>query len=277
MNMHVSRLLISPLAALLLVTSVSAQDKNAAPPAAAPQASGTIATVNGKAIPQAKLDLLVRERVAQGQQDSPELRNFLKQELINREVIQQEAVKRGLDKNPDVVMQLDMVRQGVMVAAFLQDYLRKNQPSDTALKGEYDKIKAQQGEKEYRARHILVKTEEEAKDALAQLAKGAKFEAIATDKSIDTGSKGNGGDLNWAPPGRYVKPFSDALTKLKKGETTKAPVQTQFGWHIIQLTDERPLKMPTYDEAKNQLVQMMSQQALQKVVADLRAKSKITE
>ena len=275
MKTHVSLLAI-PFAALLVVSPVGAQDKGVAQGGSS-QASGTVATVNGKPLPQARLELLVRERVAQGQQDTPELRNFLKQELINREVIQQESIKRGLDKNPDVVMQLDMVRQGVLVAAFLQDYLRKNQPNDAALKGEYERIKTQQGEKEYRARHILVKTEDEAKDALAQLAKGAKFETIASEKSIDTGSKGNGGDLNWAPPGRYVKPFSDALTKLKKGETTKAPVQTQFGWHVIQLQDERPLKMPTFDEAKNQLVQMMSQQALQKVVADLRSKAKITE
>jgi len=266
---------IAALAAMVWIGAAAAQDKAAPPGNSA--TSGTVATVNGKPIPQSRLDMLVRERVAQGQQDTPELRNFLKQELINREVIQQEALKRGLDKSPEVVMQLDMVRQGVLVAAFLQEYLRKNQPSDTALKGEYERIKSQQGEKEYRARHILVKTEEEAKEALAQLAKGAKFETIAAEKSIDTGSKGNGGDLNWAPPGRYVKPFADALTKLKKGETTKTPVQTQFGWHVIQLQDERPIKMPTFDEAKNQLVQMMSQQTLQKAVADLRSKSKITE
>ncbi|MCC7080047.1 MAG: peptidylprolyl isomerase [Burkholderiales bacterium] len=261
------------LAALLVALPASAQDKGAA----APAQNGTIATVNGKPISQAKLDILVRERVAQGQHDSPELRSYLKQELINREVLQQEAVKRGLDKNEQVMMQLDMVRQGVLVAAFLQDYLRKNQPNDAALKNEYERIKAQQGDKEYRARHILVKTEEEAKDALAQLAKGAKFETVAAEKSLDTGSKGNGGDLNWAPPGRYVKPFAEALTKLKKGETTKTPVQTQFGWHVIQLQDERPLKMPAFDEAKQQLVQMLGQQSLQKLVADLRSKAKVTE
>src|SRR5690606_4602347 len=152
-----------------------------------------------------------------------------KQELINREVIHQESLKRGLDKNPDVMVQLEMVRQGVLVAAFLQDHLKRNQPSDAALKTEYERIKSQQGDKEYRARHILVKTEEEAKEAIEQLDSGAKFEAIASEKSLDTGSKGNGGDLNWAPPGRYVKPFAEALTRLKKGETTKTPVQTQFG------------------------------------------------
>jgi peptidyl-prolyl cis-trans isomerase C len=271
MKTQFSRAVAAPLIVLVMALPAWAQDKSAAP------AAGTVATVNGKPIPQSRLELLVRERVQQGQQDTPELRNFLKQELINREVVQQEALKRGLDKNPEVMTQLDMVRQGVLVAAFLQEYLRKNQPNDTSLKSEYDRIKTQQGEKEYRARHILVKTEEEAKEALAQLNKGAKFEAIAAEKSIDTGSKGNGGDLNWAPPGRYVKPFADALTKLKKGETTKTPVQTQFGWHVIQLQDERPLKMPSFDEAKNQLVQMMSQQTLQKVVADLRSKAKITE
>jgi peptidyl-prolyl cis-trans isomerase C len=272
MKIHVSHLISAPLAALLFIAPVAAQEKGAAQPA-----DGVIATVNGKAIPQNRLDILVRERVAQGQQDSPELRSFLKQELINREVIQQEAAKRGLDKHADVVLQLDMMRQGVLVAAFLQDHLRRNQPNDAALKTEYDRIKAQQGDKEYRARHILVKTEEEAKDTLAQLAKGAKFEALASERSLDTGSKGNGGDLNWAPSGRYVKPFADALTKLKKGETTKTAVQTQFGWHIIQLQEERAMKVPTFDEAKGQLVQMLSQQALQKVVADLRAKSKISE
>lgn len=266
MKIHAYRLIAAPLAALLLSASALAQDGGAA-----------IATVNGKAIPQSRLDVLVRERVAQGQQDTPELRSFLKQELINREVILQESLKRGLDKNAEVVMQLDMMRQGVLVAAFLQDYLRKNRPSDAALKAEYDRVKAQQGDKEYRARHILVKTEDEAKDTLAQLAKGAKFEALASERSIDTGSKANGGDLNWAPAGRYVKPFADALTKLKKGETTRTAVQTQFGWHIIQLQDERAMKVPTFDEAKGQLVQMLSQQSLQKVVADLRAKSKITE
>ena len=266
--------LLASVAAVLLLAQLysalaAAQEKSAA--------ASPIATVNGKPIMQSQLDMLVRERVAQGQQDSPELRNFLKQELINREVILQESVKRGLDKNPETLIQLEMVRQGVLVAAYLQDYLRRNQPNDAALKSEYDKIKAQQGDKEYRARHVLLKTEDEAKDALAQINKGGKFEQIASEKSLDTGSKGNGGDLGWAPPGRYVKPFADALVKLKKGEMTKTPVQTQFGWHIIQLQDERALKMPTYDEAKNQLVQMMSQQSLQKAVADLRSKAKITE
>lgn len=239
--------------------------------------AGTVATVNGKPISQAKLDLLVRERVGQGQQDSPELRSFLVQELINREVVMQEALRRNLDKNAEVALQLDMVRQGVLVAAFLQDYLRKNQPTDATLKDEYEKIKAQQGDREYRARHILVKTEDEAKEVLGQLSKGGKFEQIASERSLDTGSKGSGGELNWAPATAYVKPFADALSRLKKGEITRSPVQTQFGWHVIQLQEDRPLKMPPFDEAKQRLVQLMSQQALQKAVAELRSKAKIVQ
>jgi peptidyl-prolyl cis-trans isomerase C len=272
MSTHVYRLIAVPLAVLMLSVPAAAQDKGAAPAAA-----GTVATVNGKAIPQSRLDMAVRARVAQGQPDSPELRAALKQELITREVVHQEALKRGLDKNPEVLQQVEVLKQEVLIQALLQDYARKNHPTEAVLRAEYDKIKAQQGDKEYRARHILVKTEEEAKDTLAQLAKGAKFETLASERSLDTGSKANGGDLNFAPPARYVKPFAEALTKLKKGETTKTPVQTQFGWHIIQLTDERAMKVPTFEEAKDRLAQMMAQQSLQKVVAELRAKSKITE
>jgi len=274
MSTHVYRLIAAPLAAMMLSVPAVAQDKGAAP--AAP-AAGTVATVNGKAIPQARLDMAVRSRVAQGQPDSPELRNALKQELITREVMHQEALKRGLDKNAEVLSQVEFLKQEVLIQAVLQDYAKKNQPTDAVLRAEYDKIKAQQGDKEYRARHILLKTEDEAKDTLAQLTKGAKFEALASERSLDTGSKTNGGDLNFAPPARYVKPFADALTKLKKGETTKIPVQTQFGWHIIQLTDERAMKVPTFEEAKDRLAQMLAQQSLQKVVADLRSKAKIIE
>jgi peptidyl-prolyl cis-trans isomerase C len=246
--------------------------------AAANEASGApVATVNGRSIPQARFEHVLRERLAQGQQDSPELRSFLKQSLINLEVLAQESVARGLDKNPEVQLAIDLARQQILANVYQVELLRKNQPGDAALKSEYEKIKAQMGDKEYRARHILLKTEDEAKEALAQLAKGGKFETIASERSLDTGSKANGGDLNWAPAGRYVKPFADALVKLKKGETTRAAVQTQFGWHIIQLQDERPLKVPSFDESKGQLVQMMNQQALQKAVTDLRAKAKVTE
>ena len=272
MKSHLLLLVLAPLTALLFALPAIAQEQGAKGLEA-----GQVATVNGKPIMQSQIDMLVRERIAKGQQDSPELRNLLKQELINREIIYQEAVKRGLDKTPAVVQQLAMVRQGVLVAAYLQDYLRHNAPNAAALKSEYEKIKARQGEKEYHARHVLLRTEDEANDVLKRLAQGEKFEQVASEKSLDKGSKDKGGDLGWAPPGRYVKPFAEALIKLKKGETTAAPVQTRFGWHVIELQDERPFKMPTYDEAKKQLLQMMSQQTLRNAVAELRSKAKVVE
>jgi peptidyl-prolyl cis-trans isomerase C len=143
------------------------------------------------------------------------------------------------------------------------------------MKREYDNAKAQLGNKEYKARHILVKQEDEAKQIVAQLKKGANFEKLAADKSEDTGSKGKGGDLDWSPPNRYVKPFADALTKLKKGQLTDVPVQTQFGWHVIRLDDERPTKLPPYEEVKTNIQQQLQTQVVQKAIADLRAKAKI--
>jgi len=267
------RLIPAALALLFAAGLTIAQDK----PAAKPPAGGAVATVNGAAIPQSRLELFVRQAIAQGQADSPELRNAVKQELIAREIVVQEALKKGLDKSPDFTAQLDMLRQQLLLQLYQQDFPRTHQPAAAAMRGEYDKLKAQQGDKEYRARHILVKTEEEAKEVLGQLSKGGKFEQIASEKSLDTGSKASGGDLNWAAPGNYVKPFSDALTKLKKGETTRTPVQTQFGWHVIQLTDERALKMPSYDELKPRIAQAMTQQSLQKAIQDLRTKAKIVE
>ena len=147
--------------------------------------------------------------------------------------------------------------------------------SDEAMRKEYENAKTLAGAKEYKARHILVKEEAEAKQIIAQLKKGGNFEKIAAEKSEDTGSKNRGGDLDWAPPARYVKPFADALVKLKKGQLTDTPVQTQFGWHVIRLDDERATKIPPFDEVKNNIQQQMQQQAVQKAIADLRAKAKV--
>lgn len=265
---------ITLLAAALLATGVTtAQDK----PAAKPPASGGTVTVNGQAIPASRFDALLRQAAAQGQPDSPQLRDAVKQELINREVVAQEAIRRGLDKSPEFQAQLDMLRQQLLFQSFLNEYARANQPKDPELKSEYDKVRAAQGDKEYRARHILVKTEDEARDIIGQLGKGGKFEALAAERSLDPGSKTTGGSLDWAPAGAYVKPFSDALTKLKKGETTRSPIQTQFGWHVIQLQDERPVKVPSFDEVRGQIAQRVMQQSMQKAIQDLRAKAKIVE
>lgn len=244
--------------------------------AATAQAQGTaVARVNGVAIPQSQLELLVKNLAAQGRQDSPELREALKQQMINRELMTQEAVRRGLDKSTDTAARLTFARQDVLSNAFVQEALKKTPVSDEAVRKEYERIKAQLGAREFKARHILVAKEDEAKDVIAQLQKGGNFEKIAAERSNDPGSKTNGGDLGWAPPNRYVKPFAEALLKLKKGQTTETPVQTQFGWHVIRMDDERASRIPSFDEAKPQLQQMLQSQAVEKAVAELRAKAKI--
>jgi peptidyl-prolyl cis-trans isomerase C len=231
--------------------------------------------VNGKEIPQSRIDAAVKGRVAQGQPDTPQLRDSVKETLINQEIISQEAVKRGLDKNPDVAARIDISKQDTLVNAYVQDYLRRNPVTEETLRKEYDRIKAQLGSKEYKPRHVLVENEEEAKDIIARVKKGASFEKLAVEKSKDPGSKEDGGALDWSVPTSYVKPFGDALAKLKKGQMTDAPVKSEFGWHVIRLDDERALKVPSYDEVKPNLQRGMQQQSLQKAVADLRAKAKV--
>ncbi|MGH8642690.1 MAG: peptidylprolyl isomerase, partial [Burkholderiales bacterium] len=218
---------------------------------------------------------IMKDLTAQGRPDTPETREAVKQELINREIVVQEATKRGIHKKPEVVMLLDVQRQALLVNAYLQDYVKTHPISEDALKKEYEKVKASSSGKEYKARHILVESEDEAKQIITQLKKGGSFDRIAADKSKDQGSKARGGDLDWGPAGRYVPAFGQALGKLKKGETTEAPVQTQFGWHVIRLDDERALKFPAYEEIKPQIQQEMRQQLISKVVGDLRAKAKI--
>lgn len=234
-----------------------------------------VARVNGVAIPQAHLDLLVKNLVAQGRPDSPEMREALKQQMINRELMVQEAVRRGLDKNAETSARLAFARQDVLSSVYIQEALKAAPASDDALKKEYERIKAQLGAREFKVRHILVPKEDEAKSIIADIKKGGSFEKIAAEKSQDPGSKGNGGDLDWGPPGRYVKPFADAVLKLKKGQMTDAPVQSQFGWHVIRVDDERATRIPGFAEAKPQLQQMAQQQAMEKAIADLRAKAKI--
>ncbi len=231
--------------------------------------------VNGKEIPQSRVEAVVKIRVAQGQPDSQQLRNNIKDVLINQEIIAQEALKKGVDKNPDVAAQIELNRQEILVNAYLQDYVRNHPVTDDAIKKEYEHFKTQVGTKEYKARHILVEKEDEAKDVIAQIKKGASFEKLAAERSKDTGTKDRGGDLDWNVPANYVKAFGDALGKLKKGQMTDAPVQSNFGWHVIRLDDERAFKAPTLDDIKPNLQRKMQQQMVQKAVADLRAKAKI--
>ncbi len=241
-------------------------------PAFAENKSATL--VNGVSIPQARIDLRVKAAAAQGQADSPDLRKAIRDDLVNLEVLVQEAARLGLDKNADVVQQVELTKAQVLAGAFVQDYAKKHPISEDDLKQEYDKLKTKLGSKEYNARHILVETEEEAKDIIAKLGKKVKFEKLA-EKSKDAGSASQGGSLGWNVPGNLVPEFANVMINLNKGDYTKAPVKSQFGWHVIRLDDVRALKAPSFDEIKPQLQQRLQQQSIQKVIAELRGKAKI--
>lgn len=239
---------------------------------AAPAVLAQVAKVNGVTIPQSRSDALVREAVAQGRPDNPELRNLVKQRLIESEVLAQEAVKLGLNKHPDISTQLDLARQTVLIRAYVNDVVKRNPPSEDALRKAYEQNKDQPAASEYKARHILVGTEAEAKALITQINGGADFAKLAAEKSRDDGSKGQGGELSWSPVNSYVRPFAEAMVQLKKGAMTTAPVQSQFGWHIIRLDDKRAL---SYEALKPQLQQFVQQETVQKAIAELRAKAKV--
>ncbi|MHB1592450.1 MAG: peptidylprolyl isomerase [Sulfuricella sp.] len=270
-----SRILAASIGSMLTLASCNAQDGNKS--AAAPAVStAAIATVNGTPISQSRFNFLLKQAQQQGQPDSPEVRKNLREKLITEEIVAQEAIKKGMDKLADVKTQIDLARQAILIRTYLQDYIKNNPIGDDALKAEYNKIKSQMGDKEYHVRHILVATEAEAKDIIAKLKKGEKFEKLA-EKSIDPGSKAKGGDLGWAAPANFVPEFSAAMMKLQKGQYTTEPVKSQFGWHVIQLEDTRAMKTPSFDEVKQNLRQRAQQQQIDKMITDLRAKAKVEE
>jgi peptidyl-prolyl cis-trans isomerase C len=233
------------------------------------------AMVNGVSISQEKVDTRVKIATSQGQPDSPDLRKAVREDLINLELLMQEAKKAGIDKNPEVVQQSELAQQSVLVSAYLQDYAKSHQIGEDQLKLEYDKLKVTLGKSEYNVRHILVETEDEAKAIISQLGKKGKFDKIAKAKSKDAGSAEKGGSLGWAVPSNFVPPFASAMLSLKKGEYSKEPVKSQFGWHIIKLDDTRDLKIPSFEELKPQIQQRLQQQTLQELIAELRGKAKI--
>jgi peptidyl-prolyl cis-trans isomerase C len=242
---------------------------------ALPALAQNVAIVNGKPVPKARVDALAAQLAKSGRPVSPEMQGQLKDEVIAREVFMQEAQKRGLDGSDDFKTQMELARQTLLIRELFADYQKNNPVTDADIKAEYDKFVAANGGKEYRARHILVEKEDEAKTVIASLKKGGKFEEIAKKQSKDPGSGANGGDLDWASAGSYVPEFSDALVKLKKGQTTDAPVKTQFGWHVIRLEDVRDAQLPKLDEVKPQIAQQLQQQKLAKFQEDLRGKAKV--
>jgi peptidyl-prolyl cis-trans isomerase C len=251
-----------------------AAKKDAAKSQAAAQGT-TLARVNGVAVPRARQDLLMQQQGARGMPDNEQTRALVRDELINREVLYQEAQKAGVGKKPEVQAQVDMARQDVVVSAYVRDWVRTHPVTDADVQKEYDRAKSQTGDKEYRARHILVETEEQAKGLIDELKKGGKFEDLATKNSKDPGSAQRGGDLDWNVPGTYDKQFADALVKLEKGKYTDTPVRTRFGYHIIMLEDVRPVKFPALNEVRQRLNQQITQNRIEELVKSLRAKAKV--
>jgi peptidyl-prolyl cis-trans isomerase C len=242
---------------------------------ALPVAAQNVAIVNGKPVPKARVDLLAAQLARSGRPVSPQMEGQLKDEVIAREIFMQEAQKRGLDGTDDFKGQMELARQTILIRELFADYQKKNPVTDAEIQAEYDKFAAANGGKEYKARHILVEKEDEAKKIIADLKKGGKFEEIAKKQSKDPGSGANGGDLDWATAASYVPEFAQAMTKLNKGQVTQEPVKTQFGWHVIRVDDIREAQLPKLDEVKPQIAQQLQQQKLAKFQEDLRAKAKV--
>ncbi|MDM0020122.1 foldase protein PrsA [Variovorax saccharolyticus] len=233
------------------------------------------AIVNGKAVPKARMDVLAQQLAAAGRPVTPEMQGQLREEVITREIFMQEAQKQGLDATDDYKNQLELARQAILIRQLFDSFRKTNPVTDAEVQAEYDKFVAANSGKEFKARHILVETEDQANKILADLKKGAKFEDIAKKQSKDPGSGANGGDLDWASPASFVPEFSEAMIKLKKGETTAVPVKSQFGYHIIRVDDIRQAQLPKLEEVKPQVTQQLQQQRLQKFQEDLRAKAKV--
>ena len=270
-----SRILLASAISLLVLSACNPDDKakSAAAPAVKEPAA---ATVNGIAISKSRVDMIVQQGLAAGQPDSPEARKGIIEKLAMQTLAADEAIKKGLDKSPEIMAQIDLIRQSVLANAYVQDLIKNSTASDDMLKAEYEKIKATITGTEYKARHILVEKEADAKDIIAKLKKDpGLFEQLAMEKSKDAGSKVRGGELGWFDLSRMVPEFGSAVSKLEKGAITQKPIKTQFGYHVIQLEDTRPIEAPPFEEVKPQLAQHLQQQNVQKQMEDLKAKAKI--
>jgi len=234
------------------------------------------ATVNGAPLSENIVNLMLKQRSELGRPTSAEMRNNLIDRLAMQLLISQEAIKKGMDRLPEVAAQIELSRQSVLVNAFVQDYQKNNTVSDETLNTEYEKVKAQMAGTEYLARHILVENESDAKDIIARLKKNPKaFDALASEKSKDAGSKIKGGSLGWVDPRGVVPEFAAALKSLPKGKFTEQPVKSHFGYHVILLENSRPKVIPSLDQMKSQLKQQVQQQSMEKLFQDLKAKAKI--
>ncbi|WP_180683255.1 peptidylprolyl isomerase [Tepidicella baoligensis] len=240
-----------------------------------PAHAQNIAVINGKPVPSSRLDALVHQIERSGRPVDAAMREQLKEEVILREIFAQEAEKRGIKAQPEYRAQVELATQTILIRELFNDYQRKNPVTDAEIQAEYDKFLAANGGQEYRSRHILVETEDEAKALITQIKGGARFEELARTRSLDTGSGQAGGDLDWAGANVFVPEFSEAMIKLSKGQMTDTPVRSQFGWHIIRVDDIRQAELPSVDELRPQIEQSLQQQKLLDFQENLRAKAKI--
>ncbi|NDU85362.1 MAG: peptidylprolyl isomerase [Ferrovum sp.] len=231
--------------------------------------------VNGATIPAARIKLVTDMQVAQGHNAGPDLDRAVRNNLVALELINDEARKDGVAKDANLQAQIDLMRQQITARAFQAHFIKDHPVSEQTVRADYDRMKSELGDSEYLTEHILVTKEDDAQNIINQLKKGANFEQLAKEKSIDPGSKANGGKLDWASPATYDKNFSDAMVKLKKGETSTTPVKSPFGYHVIRVLDIRPLKAPPFDQMKDRLIQAREQQAFGEYVQQLRSKAKV--
>lgn len=242
---------------------------------ALPATAQNLAIVNGKPVPLSRMAVLAQQAERSGRPVDDAVKAQLREELIIREVFAQEADRRGLKASPAYRQQMELAAQTILIRELFTDFQKKNPVTDADIRAEYDKIVAVNTGKEYRARHILVESEAEAKDVIAQLGKGAKFEDLAKKLSKDPGSGANGGDLDWANPNNFVPEFGQAMTQLAKGQVSAAPVKSDFGWHVIRVDDTRDATLPALDELKQQIAQQLEQQKLVQFQQKLRSKAKV--
>lgn len=276
-----SRVVLTSALALLALSACNSKEAEKTPAAnqsvAAPAANSAIAaTVNGTTISQKQVDLIMKQQATQGMPDNAESRKMVIDNLAMQLIVAQESSKKGLDKSPEIADQLEMTRQSILADAYVQDYIKNNTVTDAMLAAEYDKIKTQASGNQYKARHILVEKEADAKDIIAKLKKNPKaFEALAKAQSKDPGSKDKGGDLGWFDPRGMVPEFGAAVAKLEKDKFTEEPVKSQFGYHVIMLDDTRANPIPTLEQVKPRLTQQVQQQNLKKMLDELKSKAKI--
>lgn len=264
-----TKLLLAALAASLALSAHGADP--------AGESDKIIAVVNGVPVPAIHANFTRQGRVNRGAQPENLTEDAIRDAVIASELLAQEAVRRGLDKNPKVIAAIDYQRKEMLSQAVLEDFIRANPLSEEQVQAEYEQAKARAGDQEYRPSHILVNSEKEAKDIIASLTtakKKARFEDVARKQSKDA-SAGNGGDLGWTVPANLVPEFGEAMVKLKKGQIAREPVQTRFGWHVIRLDDTRTLDFPAYEQMRNRIATQIQQLRLRRFIAELRATAKV--